>query len=111
MRMAFDEVADNPRSKMNPDYNSWYSYVTGIVEFKELLLDVRPLKLNEVTAMNADEIAILENDRKVSSTYHSHAQSTADDERGGRFASVNKARVSGTEPATIRWWGALHSTE
>ena len=58
--------------------------------------------LSEVTAMNADEIsqavkrAILKNDAKVRG-----AQGSADDERGGRFASVNKAHVSGSEPATL----------
>ena len=59
--------------------------------------------------------ATLENDRKVreGSNYHSLARSGADDERGGRFASVNKASVSRTEaatlypgrPATSQWGG------
>jgi hypothetical protein len=42
--------------------------------------------------MDADEIsqavkrAILENDRKVGSTYHGHAIASADDTMGGRYA-------------------------
>ena len=47
--------------------------------------------------------ATLENDRKVREglSYHSLVRSGADDERGGRFASVNKASVSRLEAATL----------
>ena len=44
MRDAFDEVADNPRSRMNPSYDILIELCDeyGIGEFKELLLHVRP---------------------------------------------------------------------
>ena len=42
---AFDEVADNPRSRLNPSYNTLVELCDeyGIAEFKELLLHARPL--------------------------------------------------------------------
>jgi hypothetical protein len=44
MRDAFDEVADNPRSRLNPSYNTLVELCDeyGINEFKERLLLVRP---------------------------------------------------------------------
>jgi hypothetical protein len=37
-----------------------------------------------------DKKEILENDRKVMNTYHALAQSSIDDERGGRYAAVSR---------------------
>ena len=44
--------------------------------------------------------ATLENDRKVreGATYHSYAQSSVNDERGGRFAAADKQVVTGSSP-------------
>jgi hypothetical protein len=44
MRDAFDEVADNPRPKLNPSYNTLLELCDeyGITEFKEGLSHVRP---------------------------------------------------------------------
>jgi len=54
---------------------------------------------------NADDIPqrerrkVMENDRKVMATYHSHAQSSIDDERGGRYATEgSKQTVIGSSP-------------
>jgi len=45
---------------------------------------------------------ILANDKKVreGSTFHAHAQASADDERGGRFANVQPTSVTGSGPAS-----------
>jgi hypothetical protein len=44
MRDAFDEVADNPRPRLNPSYNTLLELCDeyGITEFKEGLSHVRP---------------------------------------------------------------------
>jgi hypothetical protein len=39
-----------------------------------------------------------DNDRKVASTMFEHAVASADDDRGGRFAGVNKTVVVGSSP-------------
>jgi hypothetical protein len=54
----------------------------------------------------AERQAVLENDRKVreqqqqerGGTYHAYAQSTANDEFGGRFAAIGVPRVVGSTP-------------
>ena len=43
---------------------------------------------------------VLDNDRKVSSSYFHHARAAADDERQGRFAAVNPTSVTGSTPAS-----------
>jgi hypothetical protein len=44
---------------------------------------------------------IFENDRKVMNTYHAFAQSSVDDERGGRYAAVSRpATVIGASPVS-----------
>jgi hypothetical protein len=48
----------------------------------------------------ADEIPQSEK-RRVMENDRAHAEASADDERGGRFASVNKASVSRLEAATL----------
>jgi hypothetical protein len=55
--------------------------------------------------MPADEISqaerrrVLANDRRVLATYHGVAQTSADDDRGGRFAAVSPTRtVVGAAP-------------
>ena len=54
----------------------------------------------------ADEISqaikrsVMENERKVGSSYFHHAQASADDDRGGRFAAVNPTSVTGSTPAS-----------
>jgi hypothetical protein len=51
MRDAYDEIADNPRSRMNPSYDMLIEMCDeyGIPEFKELLLEVRPMNANEIS--------------------------------------------------------------
>jgi hypothetical protein len=44
---------------------------------------------------------ILENDRKVRATYFSQAQANMDDERGGRYATLNKPSVTGSSPSVM----------
>jgi hypothetical protein len=52
--------------------------------------------------MPADEISqaerrrVLANDRKVLATYHGVAQTSVDDDRGGRFSKVTTTTVIGT---------------
>jgi len=41
---------------------------------------------------------VMANDHKVMATYHSVAQSTVDDERGGRYAVEGKQTVMGSSP-------------
>jgi len=48
----------------------------------------------------AERRRIIENDRKVMATYHSHAQSTLNDERQGRFATLDKPTVTGSTPGS-----------
>ncbi|SRR6266540_466107 len=54
--------------------------------------------------MPADEISqverrmVLANDRKVLATYHGVAQTSVDDDRGGRFAVGSPTTVVGTSP-------------
>jgi hypothetical protein len=56
--------------------------------------------------MPADEISqaerrrVLANDRKVLATYHAVAQTSIDDDRGGRFAVRSPTTVVGTSPVT-----------
>ena len=46
-----------------------------------------------------DKKEILENDRKVRATYFSHASADMLDDRGGRFATLNKPTVTGSSPS------------
>jgi len=53
---------------------------------------------------DAERRATLENDRKVreqqrGTTFHQYAQSTANDDAGGRWATVNAVSVVGADPA------------
>jgi hypothetical protein len=54
--------------------------------------------------MKVDEISqsqrrkVLENDRKILSSYLDHAQASADADRGGRFAAIGKTTVTGAGP-------------
>jgi hypothetical protein len=54
--------------------------------------------------MPADEISqaerrrVLENDRRVLATYHGVAQTSVDDDRGGRYAKVITTTVIGASP-------------
>jgi hypothetical protein len=56
--------------------------------------------------MKVDEIRqserrkVLENDRKIMSSYLDHARASADDDRGGRFATESKTTVVGAAPIT-----------
>jgi hypothetical protein len=53
---------------------------------------------------NQERRETLENDRKVreeASTMFDHARSSADDDRGGRFAGVNPTMVVGSTPGPI----------
>jgi hypothetical protein len=59
---------------------------------------------------------VLENDRKVreqqrGGTFHQYAQSTANDEAGGRFAAVNSVSVVGAEPVVKYPAAAAHQAD
>ena len=45
--------------------------------------------------------AVMENDRKVRSTFFHHAQASADDDRQGRFAAAGKTTVVGANPGSV----------
>jgi hypothetical protein len=71
MRDAFDEVADNPRSRMNPSYDILIELCDeyGIGEFKELLLHVRPMNADEISQAERRRIMIEDLD-----TFHSRTE-------------------------------------
>jgi hypothetical protein len=65
------------------------------------------LQFEQRYLMTADEVSqserrrVLENDRKVMSSYLDHARSSVDDERGGRWAAASPTRtVVGTSPVS-----------
>ena len=65
---------------------------------------------------DAERRATLENDRKVreqqrGTTFHQYAQSTANDDAGGRWASVNAVSVVGAAPAVRYPAAAAHQRD
>jgi hypothetical protein len=55
--------------------------------------------MNHPEISQSERRKVMENDRKIMSSYLEHARASAEDDRQGRFGAINKTTVTGADPA------------